>query len=629
MTKKTASKKSPKKKHHAHEDHEFHEKVIGEHDQHADESHEDEVVDRTEDIGKKLTEIYENDDGSMPDMKRFQKKENSRLVTAVAVLIGACAFLGAVAWLGFFIVQPRAQFSEEDVIFSVSGDEEISFGEEITYRVRYRNAQNVPLAQALLQVRYPKGFVFKEASLLPTNESNDEWSLGTISPQGSGYIDITGMLYGDEGSKQSIRTFLNYTPANFSSEFQRVANVTTQVTDAPLELDVSLPDEAVTGEDITLSIIISPKEDSAGPVRVVVEPGEHFTKKQSAPQSDEFSAYEWSFEDLSEQQEITLTGVFHPDEDGAQDMQVLVYGAPSEKEDVEYVLGEKEVSTEVLGNSVSVTLLINGTRDKLSLGPGDDLHSSIIVKNNARRPMKDVRIRMIFDAPSHENKSILHWAHIEEALDADIVGEQINEQTRRGYIKWTSRHDKDLASLSPGDEVSVDFHLPIKTTEVIDLAAFTTHNILATAEIQYDIEGEREILSGNSMNVSVNSDAALEVRSEERSSDYIMTWLLSNSFHELENIVLEADIYGDIAWLEDELVVPAGQAVYDEGQGRVRWTIDRMPTALDVLALRFGVKLNERNPTQTNLTSKVRVSARDVITGEEILVLGDEVLLSQ
>lgn len=625
MTKK-ASKKKQHTKHDPHEDHVFVEKALGEdHDNEVEE----EVVDRTEDIGKKLTEIYENEDGSMPDMKRFQTKERSKMVNAVLVLIAACAFLGAVAWLGFFIVQPRAQFSEEDVIFSVSGEEEIAFGEEITYRIRYRNAQNVPLAQALLQVRYPKGFVFKEAGLLPTKDSNDEWSLGTIPPQGSGYIDVTGMLYGDEGSKQSIRTFLNYTPANFSSEFQRVANVTTQVVDAPLELDVSLPEESVTGEDVTLTIALSPKEDSAGPVRVVVDPGEHFTKKQSSPQSDEFSAYEWSFDDLSDQKEITLTGVFHPDDDGTQNMQVLVYGTPSEKEDAEYVLGEKEVSTEVLGNSVSVTLLINGTRDRLTLGPGDDLHSSIIVRNNARRPLEDVRVRMIFDAPSVDNKSILHWAQIEEALDADIVGEQINEQTRRGYIKWTSRHLRDLGSLSPGDEVSVDFHLPIKTAEVIDLTEFTTHNILASAEIQYDIEGEREILSGNSMNVSVHSDTALEVRSSEKGSDYIMTWLVSNTFHELENIVLEADIYGDIAWLEDELVVPAGQAIYDEDQGRIRWTIDRMPTALDVLALRFGVKLNERNPTQTNLTSKVRVSARDVITGEEILVLGDEVLLGE
>ena len=101
-----------------------------------------------------------------------------------------------------------------------------------------------------------------------------------------------------------------------------------------------------------------------------------------------------------------------------------------------------------------------------------------------------------------------------------------------------------------------------------------------------------------------------------------------NHFHELENIKLEADIYGDIEWHEDDLVVGAGEIVYNEENKKLIWNIDTMPTALDIIALQFGVTLRSQNPTQTNFTSKVIFEATDTITGEQILMTGKEILLN-
>ena len=43
-----------------------------------------------------------------------------------------------------------------------------------------------------------------------------------------------------------------------------------------------------------------------------------------------------------------------------------------------------------------------------------------------------------------------------------------------------------------------------------------------------------------------------------------ISWVLGNSFHELKNVELSADIYGDVSWQPDNLSVPAGEVEWDE-----------------------------------------------------------------
>ena len=131
----------------------------------------------------------------------------------------------------------------------------------------------------------------------------------------------------------------------------------------------------------------------------------------------------------------------------------------------------------------------------------------------------------------------------------------------------------------------------------------------------------------------VNSDLGLEVRDEvsenlQGKELHTITWFLSNTFHELKDIELSADLYGDIEWQEEGFVVPAGEAVFDKDSDKLIWKVDSMPTSLDVLALQFAVVLKTKNPSQTNLSSKVKLKAKDTITGEVIMKAGDEILLT-
>ena len=100
-----------------------------------------------EKMKRELREIYENSDGTMPNMASFKKRKKRGFFSALFILLFACVFLGAVAWVGFFVFQPMLQFAEEDVTLSISGDENIMSGQEVKYRVRFHNAQNVALGK--------------------------------------------------------------------------------------------------------------------------------------------------------------------------------------------------------------------------------------------------------------------------------------------------------------------------------------------------------------------------------------------------------------------------------------------------------------------------------------------------
>ena len=71
----------------------------------------------------------------------------------------------------------------------------------------------------------------------------------------------------------------------------------------------------------------------------------------------------------------------------------------------------------------------------------------------------------------------------------------------------------------------------------------------------------------------------------------------------------------------------AGEFTYDSDKKKLTWKIDKMPVSLDVNSLKFSLLLNSVNSTQTNLTSKISIKAHDSITGQDINLTGDEILL--
>ncbi len=589
-------------------------------------------------IDAELAEIYKDKDGQLPDMTHFEKRKRSRFIRALFVLVLSCGVLGAVAWAGFFVLSPASGFSQEKIIFSISGEEQSTIGAEVHYRVRYRNDQSTPLSHVVLQVRYPNGFVFRESNVPPSSEQRDTWQIPKLGAFESAYIDIYGTLYGSVDQEQSLRAFLTYVPENFSSEFQSIATLQVKMVGSPVSLKVDLPADILSGAESNITVTVIPQEGKTiDHIALVLDPGTTFLLKKSEPAADQFEDHRWSLGALNAEKKITLRGVFSPPSgDEVQPLVVRLVGWPSDdKKDVVFTYDEELFTPNIVETSVVARAVINGSGEKISVRPGEVLHTSVVVQNNGEVALKDVRVRAVFDAPSFQGKSMLNWAKLDDPKDGAIVGEQINPELRRGSITWSSREVSQLSQLVPHGQHEITFQLPVKNSEEITLADLKTQTITGHVEMTYRVEGESEphVFSSQPMTITVNSDLSFEIRDDVGSTSsgqqlHAITWILSNSFHELEDVRVSASVYGQTNVPTSSFVVSAGSATYDAKDQKLLWTVDTMPLTVDILPFQFSVIRTDSNPSQTQLVSKVEVHATDAVTKEELILLGDEVLLS-
>ena len=585
-------------------------------------------------IDKQLAEIYENSDGSLPDMTKFKKRKPHRLVRAFFTLFISLFFLGTVAWIIFFVISPQSGFSEADVVLDVTGNDTAVIGQEVRYTIKYRNTQRLSLSKTVLQIRYPEGFVFVSATPESTSNNRDEWRLGTLENGDGGEVEIVGKLYGNAGVEQSLRAFLNYFPSNFNAEFQKISSFSTKVTDPPFSLTVSALAEVQTGAKTNLTISLNKKDETIvdiSALSVVVEPDSAFVKLESTPASDQFQDYRWSVPDLSEKREIVLSGAFSEPRDPAF-MTVKVIGKLSKDQGGdEFIYSQTVTPVKVIKTDVMTTMVVNGGAGKVSVQPGEKVHVNINVKNNSSKPIKNVSVRTRFDLPSVNKKSIFKWSALEDENNGDVLGEQINDKVRRAILTWGAEKINSLKSIAPGEQVVIEFFVPVKSTTEEDFANYPAFSGQAIAEIRYTIDTTEELTSSPPIIIVFNSDVGLEiednVKVEAGKENHTISWLITNSVHELQSLELEAEVYGDISWDELGLIVPAGEATFDKKTKKIVWKIPQMPISLDVLALQFVVVLNSKNPTQTNLTSKVKFFAKDAITTETIFKLGEGILL--
>ena len=319
--------------------------------------------------------------------------------------------------------QPKSGFAEKDVTLSISGEEQIIAGQEVHYRIRYRNSQNVPLTKANLQLKYPEGFVFTGASKEPNNDKKDEWILEKLDAQASGYIDFQGKLFGDINKKQSFRVFLNYTPANFNSEFQKVASLNTEITGAPATITVTAPTEAVPGASAEFTIDISrPSDQLPKNLAFVLEPAGGLTLTKSEPANDKENVYQWGFVELPEKVQIKLKGAFSP-EDGVEsaDVKFKLLGWKDEKKQGEpYVFWTETKTVKLLKADLSAGLAINGAMSALNIQPGEVLNAGLVIKSNGQTALKNLSVKLVFETPSFDKKSMLDWGKLNDKFDGQI-----------------------------------------------------------------------------------------------------------------------------------------------------------------------------------------------------------------
>ncbi len=568
-----------------------------------------------DEVSDQLVEIYKNKDGSLPDMTNFQKRKSSRTLRAFFVFLFSCLCLAAVLLSGVFFFKSSSVFSKEDVQVSVTGEDNIRSGQVTHYRIRYYNGEKVPVTKAKVLVHYPLGFVFKESSIPAANNKNDEWDLGTLSAQENGFIDVYGTLYGDIGAEESLRVFLNYTPANFSSEFQAVGIVKVTIGESPVALSITAPSTTVPGSLTSIVFTLTSRDPSTSlqNLALVVDPGPGFVQKSSNPASDNFGAWTWSIPNLKGEKSITVLGSFSANPGLTESIiKAKIIGTPVAGQAQTFILAQKEYHVTFDQNQFGADFSVNGAIDALSVSPGDDLRVLATIKNNLTSPVKNIRSSITFDAPSFQDKSILNWSKLNDKNKNTLTGTQVGSDIRRAVISW--------------DNLSqVDFTVPVKTAGEAPLSNFKEHIIHATLEVQYEVDGQKKVFVSNPIEITLNSDVALQSNIEKKQNDagkdqFLVTWNIQNTSHEIQNAVLSGEIYGDIEWQKDTVSASVGTLTFDSKEKKLLWKADKIPASTKAVEIKFSFLRKKYNSTQTQMMSKIQLTGKDSVTGKDVTV---------
>lgn len=584
-----------------------------------------------------LSAIYKNEDGTLPDMTHITKRSNWALVIPVFATVLFLGIVGTALWVGYMLFQPQSHFSEEDVTLAIIGTAQTQVGQSVHYKIRYRNMDNNPLAGVRLELRYPEGFTFVSSSVPSANNAHTQWELNSLSEYSGDEIDVFGVMYADVGSSQSLRAFLSYTPSNFSSAFQKVASFTTEVVESNITLMLDVPETIVASMATPIHVEVQGLASSTiDHVALRIKEKEGTVNFSDASiQADDYYENQWTIpKGTSNTFNFNAQASFEGKQDDTKTLIVELIGwNESARPDQGIVLHTIEKSAKLVVNDFVAQLMINGSAGAQKIAPGQIVNTSIHLKNNGDAPLEDVRVRLVFDTPSTKNLSMLDWAALVDSEDGTIVGDQISPDRRRGYITWDDTQIPLLTSLGVNAEVDIDVQIPLKTMEQIDLTTFPDGNIEIFVEVQHAQGNGVSKLNSNKILLKPASDIDITVSDsiadgEDDAQIHNITWKLENTYHDLSELSFSADFYGDIEFLPEQQVVPAGELTYDETKKRVTWKIDAMPSSIDVLGLEFAIKLKSKNPSQRNLSSRVQGTVFDDHIQETIVLVGDEILLN-
>lgn len=585
-------------------------------------------------VTEQLSQIYKNKDGSLPDMTFFQKKQHVKVVRAFFTFLFSCLFLLAVVSGGMYFFRSNQDFSAKGVTVSVIGEDAVVSGDMMHYRIRYRNDEKIPLAKSKIVLHYPDGFKFQESSVPSSNDKHDEWDLGTLASGQGGYIDIYGVLYGSVGTERSFRVFLNYTPSNFNSEFQSAGVGKIRITDSPVALSITAPSSSIIGQVLPLIFTITPRNASSTlkNLALVIESSDGFVKKSSDPQSDNFSDLLWTIPVLNSEKSILVNAAISlPAGTKEYELKAKVVGWTTDTRQGDgFVLIEKSSIITFEESQFSANFLINGTGDNFSISPSEVLKPSIHIRNNAATPITNIRASVSFEAPSFQDKSILDWAALDDKNKNTISGEQMGPDIRRGVVSWDKAQIASLSSLAPKAEIPIEFVLPLKARDKISYTNFKEYKVRATLEVQYELAGKKQIAVVGPIEITINSDLAVAVKKTAQDvsggkKQYNVSWDLANTFHEVKNVEISAEIFGDVVWSENFLKVPVGNVNFDAASKKLIWKIDTLPASAGVQTLQFGFIRKSFNPTQVLMMSKIKVTGKDTVTGKDIILLESEI----
>ncbi|MFA5189005.1 MAG: hypothetical protein WC460_06635 [Patescibacteria group bacterium] len=567
-------------------------------------------------VGKELKKIYEDGQGNLPNMTKLEFKNKNRARNLVIGIIVFLFIILAASVTGFFIFRPNPKFSGDKIKLEIKAPFSLSSGENIDYQIKYTNSEEISLNNVQLTVNLPNGFIFSSSNfppVLPTDQTPANlktWKINDLYPGQSQLLDITGKLIGPIDAQQSISAVLNYVPANFSSEFQKKASFSTQISDSLANLEIEHANQIADQEEMELTLKLTNKSQQyeinnlsvelAYPLEFtigesqIIDPNNEASLNVIKAVKDEISPKIWQIDSLLPQAEklIKIKGKFKVEASAKPEFTVAVKLKGS-GEDL-FLQGEEKFSIEVIKGELLTNLIINGSNQNKAVSFGDTLNYLLSIENKSKKTLGDIKVRAVLDS------AFLDWSSLKD----DNRG--INEDTQ---ILWTKDQIPKLAFLLPEEEIEINFQIKLRAKPARQYSQqdYQVKSFFETQVNQID-NAEAKITNQsptliNEFNSDLNLSAMARYFDDQsntigsgplppivgQKTSYRIFWTITNSLHDLTTIEVKSKL-PDYVTFEDKQNISTGD-LFKNAQNEIIWQISGMPATIDKATAEFDISI--------------------------------------
>ncbi len=373
---------------------------------------------------------------SPPPMAR---KSNKTLKTFILIAAGLFVVtIGALWWGG-------SSFSDKDIVLTLEAPSAVTSGDEITYKITYKNNTKLVLTKMSFRLFYPTGSIVLDDGN-PTTPESEGFTVERLNPGETQTKEVKVFLVGDKGTIQTARLNLIFNAGSLRSAFQKEVTASTTITALPVTLTLVAPPTTVTGQPVQYLVDFrNDSEVDLSDLKLVMTYPDGFTVQTMRPDASTGNTM-WSVPtlDINQGKRITVTGILSGDERTTKTV-TAVLQRNLNGQYVDYV--RTEAFTVISSPLLSVTIAPSTGREYVSF-PGDTLRYIVTYANNSRFTLLGTSLTVKLEGDMYDISRL-------QAPQGSL-----NDATRT--IEFTSAGVPDFSALPPGKSGRIEFSIPLK-----------------------------------------------------------------------------------------------------------------------------------------------------------------------
>lgn len=595
-------------------------------------------------LEENLEKIYKDEIGAISNFEKLERRKSSwvkrLLFGQFFVLAVLAAAIGAI-----FYASNAEQEEKESIQIKFQLPKEISSGDISEFVVHYKNNERFTVYDVEIVLSYPEGFEFSSSIPAAQNQYNNIWKIGDLTQGEEGEILIKGKVIGDVGGLITLRSTVAFRPENFSSTFNQTSTShTSQITSSILTIQIEGPEKVVpdqnthyiihysntTKKDLKNVKVIAQYPKGFVFLKSVPHPSQEGLKDENAENKEALINNTWLIGDLANgvQGEINIEGILRNIEEEKVKLEVHI-GIAQEKDYMVYQKKTKEI--EIVNHGLQLDMIVNQSKEDVAVNFGDTLNYSIVYKNLGKKTLYNVEISASLES------DVIDW---ETIIDKNFGIREKNT------LVWKSNAAPSWAIIKPLDEGTIDFSVKLKPLKSVNLEK---DDLKTRARVQAkigkidDLEALVTIFA-QERNSTINTDLQLQSQGRYFSDDNIalgqgplpptvgekttfrILWNLSNSLHEVTDVVVTTSLAADVKW-EDKFLASAGEIIYNPQDQTVTWKMVKIPPnkTFDDINGWFDVSITPKSDQEGNLVllvTETNLSAKDSVTKSTISHFG-------